>query len=351
MNQPLLAQFADPDGKLVGLGPSGIVGVSGPFLASQAFEAFAHNGVYPTPSTLLEFPLGYAQKKFPNAYAEESSLEVENQIARDLFVSVAYQFVHGLNLPLYLSVNGIPNGMLPSGVQAFTPADPNFGFTLLATPSGYSIYHAGTLSVRKPFAHHYSILANYTYSKSIDISTDVQLTDTPMDYLHPGLDRALSDNDVRHRFVLTFLGESPETWTPALRNFKFSMLNTLESPRYYTIYAGFDVNGDGFPFSDRVGDIGRNTYRGDPSYTTDVRLQRSFRLGERFKAQASAEVFNLFNRQNVNAIDTVYGAPDFLGALPKKLGDGVGSPANPTFGTASFAAPARQIQLALRLNF
>lgn len=54
------------------------------------------------------------------------------------------------------------------------------GFTLEASPTGYSIYHAGTLSVRKPFAQPYTILANYTYSKSIDISTDIQLTDTPI---------------------------------------------------------------------------------------------------------------------------------------------------------------------------
>lgn len=351
MNQPLLPEFADPADQLVGFGPSGIVGIAGPFLASQAFSNFTHNGIYPDPGTLLQFPLGYVKRKFPNAYAEEASLEVENEVAKGLFVSIGYQFVHGLKLPVYNSINGIPSGTLPSGVQAFTPADPNFGFTLEATPTAYSVYHAGTLSVRKPFAHHFSILANYTYSKSIDISTDIQLTDSPMDYLHPNLDRAVGENDVRHHLVLTLLGESPNTWNPLLRNFKVSMLNTLQSPRYYTVFAGFDVNGDGFPFSDRVGNIGRNTYRGDPSYTTDMRVQRVFNLGERVKAEASAEVFNLFNRPNVNGIDTVYGAAAFAGAIPQKFGDGIGSPANPTFGTPNFVAPARQIQLAMRLNF
>jgi hypothetical protein len=351
MNQPLLPEFSDPANSLVGLGPSGIVGVEGPLLARQAFAAFTHTGAYPTPSSLLQFPLGYAQRKFPNAYAEHANLEVENQVAKDLFISVGYEFLHGLKLPLYLSINGVPSGTLPSGVQAFTPADPNFGFSLLASPSGYSIYHAGTLSVRKAFAHHYSILGNYTYSKSIDLATDVQLTDSPMDYLRPQLDRALGDNDVRDRFVLALLGETPATWAPALRNFKLSMLNTLQSPRHYTIFAGFDVNGDGFPFSDRVGEIGRNTYQGDSSYTTDIRLQRVFSLGERLAAEASVEVFNLFNRANVNAIDTVYGAADFQGPVPRQFGDGVSSTANPTFGSPSYAAPAREIQLALRFNF
>jgi hypothetical protein len=172
-----------------------------------------------------------------------------------------------------------------------------------------------------------------------------------MDYLNPRLDRALGDNDIRHRFVLTLLAESPHTWNSLVRNFKVALLNSLQSPHYYTIYAGFDVNGDGYPFSDRVGDIGRNTYRGDSSYTSDVRVQRVFNLGERLKAEASAEVFNLFNRPNVNAIDTVYGAATFAGPVPEKFGDGIASPANPTFGTPSFAAPARQAQLAMRLNF
>jgi hypothetical protein len=351
MNQPILPGFSDPSASLAGLGPSGIVGVNGPLLASQAFSAFTHTGTYPSPNSLLQFPLGYVQRKFPNTYAEQASLEVENEVANDLFVSLGYEFVHGLKLPLYLSINGVPNGTLPSGVQSFTPADPNFGFSLLASPGGYSIYHAGTLGVRKPFAHHYSILGNYTFSKSIDLATDVQLTDSPMDYLRPQLDRALGDNDVRHRFVLALLGESPSNWTPALRNLKLSMLNTLQSPRHYTIFAGFDVNGDGFPFSDRVGNIGRNTYRGDAFYTTDIRLQRVFSLGERFKPEAGVEVFNLFNRANVNAIDTVYGAADFVGRVPREFGDGVGSAANPTFSSPSFAAQARQIQLALRLNF
>jgi hypothetical protein len=351
INQPVLPQFSDPTNSLVGLGQSGIVGVAGPFLAGQAFSNFTHNGIYPDPSSLLQFPLGYAQRKFPNAYAEQASLEIENEVARNLFVSVDYEFEHALNLPLYLSINGIPSGILPSGVQAFTPADPNFGFVLLATPQGYSIYHAGILSVRKPFARHYSVLANYTFSKSIDLATDIQLTDTPTNYLDPRRDRAVGDNDVRQRFVITMLAESPGTWTAALRNFTFSMLNTLQGPRYYTIYAGFNVEGDQFPFSDRVGDIGRNTYRGDATYTTDIRLQRSFALCEWMKLQASAEVFNLFNRPNVNAIDTVYGSATFLGPVPQRFGDGVTSPANPTFGTPSYVASARQIQLALRLNF
>jgi hypothetical protein len=222
---------------------------------------------------------------------------------------------------------------------------------LFATPSAWSIYNSGSLSLRKDFSHRYSILANYVFGKSIDIATENQLQDEPQDYLDPQLDRAVSDNDVRHRLVVTLMGQSPATWIAPLRSFEFSMLNTLQSPQYYSILAGSDVNGDGFPFNDRVGDIGRNSYRGASYYDTDLRLQRLFSLTERLKLNGSVEALNAFNRVNVQDVDQVYGAAEFAGPIPKSFGDGVTSPANPTFGTPTFAGAARQLQFSLKLKF
>jgi outer membrane receptor protein involved in Fe transport len=351
MTNPLVPDFTDESNDVVGLGQSGVVGVSGPFLATAALKSFAQSGAYPAPETLQQFPLGFVQRKFPNPYSEQASLEFENEIAKGWTLTAGYQFVHGLDLPVYLSVNGTPDGTLPDGRTKFVPADSRFGFALIATPSGYSNYNGGTLSLRKSFLNHYSVLANYTYSKSIDIATDVQLTDTPQDYLNPNLDRAIGDNDIRHRFVLSLMGESPAEWPTLLRNFKLSMLNTLQSPRYFSILAGFDVNGDGFPFNDRVGDSGRNSYRGDSYYNSDIRLQRVFHPWEHISTEASFEVFNLLNRDNVQDIDQVYGAPEFTGPVPRQIGDHITSSANPTFGTPTFTSPARQMQASLRFNF
>ena len=66
-----------------------------------AFSTFAHTGAYPTPGELIQFPLGYSKLKFDNAYAEQASLEIENEIAKDTFVSVGYQFIHALKLSHY----------------------------------------------------------------------------------------------------------------------------------------------------------------------------------------------------------------------------------------------------------
>jgi hypothetical protein len=351
MNNPLVPDFANGGSGVVGLGVSGVVGVSGPLLASQAFRSFTSGGVYPSPAILQQFPLGYIQRKFPNPYAEQASLELESSLGGGWVLTTGYQYVHGIKLPVYLSVNGLPDGTLPDGRQAFTPADPRFGFALIATPSGFSIYNGGIVSVRRNFASHYSVLANYTYSKSIDIATDVQLTSTPQDYLDPNGDRSVGDNDIRHRFVLALLAESPSEWPVYLRNFKLSLLNTVQSPRYFSILAGFDVNGDGFPFSDRTGTVGRNSYRGASYYDTDVRLQRVFSLSERLKVVASMEAFNLLNHVNVQNIDQVYGAADFAGPVPRQFGDNITSPDNPSFGTANYVSPARQLQASIRFSF
>jgi len=351
MNQPLLPAFADPENDLTGFGPAGMVGTQGPVLAGAAYSNFTHKGIYPSPAILQQFPLGFVQRKFPNAFSELANLEIENELGNGWHLTAAYHYLHAMRLESSNNVNALPDGFLSDGRQKFMPADPNFGFALLATPSGWSIYNAGSLLLRKDLAQHLSVLANYVYGKSIDIATENQLQDEPQDYLEPQLDRAVSDNDVRHRLVLTLLGESPATWSAPLRNFQFSMLNTLQSPQYYSILAGSDINGDGFPFNDRVGSIGRNSYRGASYYDTDLRLQRLLNITERLKLNGSVEALNVLNRVNVQDVDQVYGTGEFAGAIPKSYGDGVTSPANPTFGTPTFAGPARQIQVSLKLKF
>ena len=107
----------------------------------------------------------------------------------------------------------------------------------------------------------------------------------------------------------------------------------------------------GFPFNDRVGSIGRNTYRGASYYDTDLRLQRLFNATERLKVNVSAEALNVLNRVNVQDVDQVYGAGEFAGTVPRAYGDGVTSPANPTFGSPTFAGAGRQFQFSLKLKF
>jgi len=292
-------------------------------------------------------------------------LEVEHEIGKGFFATLGYQWMHAMRLPVYSSINGDCPGHneancphLPSGQEVFSgPADPNFGFVLYVKPMGFSLYNAGTVSVRKAFSHHYNFLTNYTYSKSIDIATTVNLPNTPLNYLHPELDRAVGDNDVRHRFTLALLAETPKAWNVAVRDFKFSVLTSLQSPRHFTINAAppqGDLNGDNFTFNDRMANVPRNSYVGDVYHSVDLRVQREFPITERVKAEASLEAFNVFNRSNVEEINHLYVTPspvgDFVGPVPQKYGDHI-TDVTGTFGSPKFVAPARQMQVSLRFNF
>ena len=150
---------------------------------------------------------------------------------------------------------------------------------------------------------------------------------------------------------------APQSWTWVLRDFKASILTSLQSARHFTINAAppqGDLNGDGFTFNDRMANLPRNSYLGDPYYDVDLRIQRQIPFTERIKGEASVEFFNLLNRVNVQEINHLYVTPspvgDFAGPVPQKFGDHI-TDVTGTFGSPKFVAPARQIQLSFRINF
>jgi hypothetical protein len=65
---------------------------------------------------------------------EQASLEVESQLGGGWVLTAGYQYVHAIDPPVYYNVNGLPNGNLPDGRQAFKPADPAFGLRSLPRP-------------------------------------------------------------------------------------------------------------------------------------------------------------------------------------------------------------------------
>ena len=212
LKNPLVPDLNTPNG-VIGWGPASVVGVSGPFLASQAFSSFAKSGQYPAPGELQQFPFSIMQRKFANPYAEQASLEVESQLGAGWMLTLGYHFTHALDMPLFLSINGLPDGTLPDGRQAFTARRSRFRICDFRRAGCiFDLQRGCGERAQETLPNHYSVLANYTWSKSIDLETDLQLTDTPQDYLDPSLDRSVGDNDIRHRATLSFLATSPDTW-------------------------------------------------------------------------------------------------------------------------------------------
>lgn len=82
------------------------------------------------------------------------------------------------------------------------------------------------------------------------------------------------------------------------------------------------------------GNSGRNSVVGPSYFDTDMSAVKNFPLlsRENSKVQFRADIFNLFNRAPFNNPATSFSAPS-------------------TFGKITSAGPARQVQLALRLDF
>ncbi len=358
MNNPNVPAFINPSQTLVGLAEFGPVGVPFPSAsgipAAQAFANFTSTGSYPAPDQLIGFSHGFTTKYFPNPYAENGSLQIERNIGKDIQVSAGYNFIHAVKIHYFGDANAAPNGTLPDGKQALTLADPNFGFAFLDSPIGYSIYHAGFLTFNRRFRNHFQVMANYTWSKSIDNQTTIGYPTGPQNYLRIDLERAVSDNNIAHRFVITGTVESPYQ-NQLLKGWNVGVTGVVQSPRFQSVQVGFDSNGDGFPFSDRVGLLGRNSYQGGNFRDVDTRVERAipFNVSNReVRATFSLEVFNLFNRKNVVDVNNIYGAADLVGPVPRHYGDGVqGAVPVLQFGTPRSIADMRQLQFSVRFSF
>lgn len=318
-----------------------ILSVSGPGPATTAFFNLLNAGVYPPASAVRFTALSMFQVENRTPYSEQASMELEFELAPNWALKSSWLFVHGLKLPYVRgNVNLLPPLVtLPNGQPGFQGRrlDPRYELVAFATNSSSSVYHGGTISVEKRFSHNFTFNANYTFSKTIDLPTLTNLQDFPQNIFNIRAERALSKQHLGHRFVLSFLGEAPEV-TP-LRQFKLGSIVTIESGRPFNVFTGFDANGDGNPLSDRPGLLGRNTFEGPGFVTFDLRISREINFNERLKGEFIAEFFNLFNRVNINELNTVWGSASTT------------APPIPEFGTPRTAFNPRQIQFAFKLSF
>ena len=235
---------------------------------------------------------------------------------------------------------------------------PPFGVDFEADSKWDSQWDGLLVNFNKRMSHHVGFGLSYTWSKGIDNGPNPSFVLIPQDSCCFNRERAVSADYAANRFVgnATFAG--PTHMNPFANDWQFSTIVTLESPHYFTKFAGADVNGDIFGNNDRVGIEPRNTFKGDSYQAVDLRVARTFNVTEKMHLQAMAEAFNVMNTLNVRFFNTAYGAADFcnLAADPVAQGCGTGpffredSP-NASYGTPRAIFNPRQIQLALRLTW
>src|SRR4029079_16368057 len=129
-----------------------------------------------------------------------------------------------------------------SGCVPFSDTPANFS-------SGSSVYHGLTANLRKRFGQHYEFLGSYTWSHTIDDSTDLQSPLEPQDNYNLAAERSNSAFDQRHRFVLSGMYQSGKIGGSGFASTFFSgwtiaPIFEMASGRPFNIITGDDRNFD-----------------------------------------------------------------------------------------------------------
>jgi len=267
------------------------------------------------------------------------------------------------------------NGALAASGTLRTPGVISpFGSINAQSSDGNSVYHALNVDLKKRFSNNFQFLASYTWSHSIDDSSDLQTLLLPQDNSNFRAERANSLFDQRQRFVFSAVFASPPTWRSGsgwqkfLSDFTLAPIVEVSSGRPFNILSNQDTNNDQSNQTDRPsvlanrlcvpgtlgctplitngvfssGDLGRNMGITHKFMSWDLRLSRVVRLGERVRLDLIAEGFNLFNRFNEGSASPFV---DDVNAFNQRAGNGhyYSRP------TASF--DPRQFQFGMKINF
>ena len=305
---------------------------------------------------------------FVTPYSVQTNIGVERLLSSDVTVRADYLYTRGVHLPRTRSINLPPPVLLtaanaaalgfPSptpqqiGRLVFGPGriDPRFDAIYQLEDSANSTYNGLTLTLNKRLSNEFELLASYTLSKTIDDASDFD--EQPQNPYDLRAERALSRQDVRHRFVLSALFELPfgeeeenngssrkrdDLLGTILGHIEVAPIVTLSSGRPVNPLTGADEERSrADPLASRPLGLARNSLRTPRFINLDLRALKYFPFGERRRLDLVVEFFNLFNHPNVAGVNQSFGS----GAAP----------------LASFAAPAsfsppRQVRLSIDFEF
>lgn len=266
----------------------------------QQAAALASGGAAPDP--LIGANLTTFAPDFRNPRSYQSGIGIETEIASNWIAGAQYQQVNAVNLQRNRDWNlPVPTVRAGDGRPVFNRAlrpVPTQGTYTVRESNARALYRAFTLQTqyrsRKLTAGvFYTLSTNYSdddNERSSGGSTTMNNYDMSSDYNY-------SDIDMRHQVTAHALYNLP--WGLELSGIVRARTGTPLNP-----VVGTDTNGDAAntdrPYSAVGVPMLRNSFRNRGAVlNNDLRLMKGFNLGERMKVQLSAELFNLFNLDNV----------------------------------------------------
>jgi hypothetical protein len=315
----------------------------------------------------------------PTAYLNQWSFDVERPLWQSAGLDIQYLGSHSV----HLDRSFFNNTPLPA-VGNIDARRPNQLFRQIRTIQNDEIanYESLAMIYRQQVWRGFSGRLSYTWSHTLDVSTDSNGGGAPMDPYNWRADYGNSNWDLRHRFVagvvydLPFGKSSPNVAVKqALANWQVNLLTTIQSGFPFNITIAPDQantgasnqrpNVAGVPHADcgsgrlancistaefllpvqyTYGNFGKNVLRGPGLVNWDFSLFKNIPIHERVKFQIRAEVFNLLNTPGFANPNAAVGTP------PTTVG-GTGAIAG-NFGTVTTTVNNnRQIQLAARFTF
>jgi hypothetical protein len=327
-------------------------------------------------------------------YVMQWNFQIEQEIVRDLFLTVAYNGSHGVHQPFRSTdANVVLPTVTAQGLEwpcggtinaagvctktaTGTQLNPAFGQIDAQQWTASSVYDALLVDVKKRLRHGVQLQGSFTWGKSLDTNSSLgigapfsnslagQLFFAPM--------RGPSDFDVPRNFVLNALWEIKGGWQlsgifQASDGLPFTALVSgdplgMRNQAAFDIPNRLSVAGCNQPVnpgnpndylnlscfampapSTLMGNEGRNQLFGPGLVNTDISLSKTFPLhffGESGRLQARVDFFNLANRANFD--------PPLTNNKLYTVSTSVVTPVA-TAGQITSAEPPRQVQLGLKL--
>lgn len=275
-----------------------------------------------------------------NPYVNSWNMTLERQLGGSWLARLSYAGSKGTALTSGRDFNApLPNATATTSTtnQRRPYYSYGLGQVVMMEPAGNSIYNSLQITAEKRFSKGFTILANYTFAKTIDNNVGSANKGNGTNVTDPynqHYDRGPSDYDLKHVFNFSgvwalpikpanrlanfFVGGWNMTSIVAWRSgFPFTVVSGQDNARtgqgsqradltgvspylsndghgaiaaQYLNKAAFAVNALG-----TYGVLGRNTFRGPGSFNLDYGLHKDFPVREAMKFQFRFETFNLFN--------------------------------------------------------
>lgn len=279
-----------------------------------------------------------AAQNLEAGYSQQWNFNIQQELPWDIVWTGAYIGNKSQFLPLTLNRNTRP--ALSTGLPNVRPY-PQFSTINEYQSVGFGSYNAFQTTINKRMSRGFTILAHYTWAKTIDIFADNgEFSAQNVDNL--AAEKGLANFHRKHRAVASFVWDLPSPFTGGVGKW---LINGWQANGIYSIQSGTPVNvvtgrdnagtgqgggqrpdlvGDPLagvsrdrqaiinggawfnaaayanPESGFFGTSGRNTIIGPSDWNVDLGLFKNFQATERIKVQYRWEMFNAFNHANLN---------------------------------------------------